>query len=250
MVTTPASSRGAHPGWRPASCEEPGWLHRQRRALAGRHAPSRPPWPRPRTVPHPGPWYEGPIPRRAGGLEDRGWKGTVPSWPTLIPTALIPPRRAKQARAHSEALWNQLAEAAEAVAEVEQEAARVHHSLAEQGGPLAEQAREHAERAEDLAAKERAEAQRLARPTATEPALRLLDIERLGWVAQRARDGTARCPVGRLDLDRGPARVVLRFDTAPAMFGGSTVELVPLPLAPPDAGVVDTSELTEGGQAA
>jgi hypothetical protein len=92
MVTTPVSSRGAHPGWRPASCEEPGWLHRQRRALAGRHAPSRPPWPRPRTAPHPGSWYEGPIARRAGGLEDRGWKGTVPSWPTLIPTALIRPR--------------------------------------------------------------------------------------------------------------------------------------------------------------
>jgi hypothetical protein len=74
-----------------------------------------------------------------------------------------PPRRAKQARAHSEALWNQVAEAAEAVAEVEQEAARVHHSLAEQGGPLTEQAREHAERAEDLAAKERAEVQRLGK---------------------------------------------------------------------------------------
>jgi hypothetical protein len=56
-----------------------------------------------------------------------------------------------------------VAEAAEAVAAVEQEAARVHHTLADQGGPLAEQAREHAERAVDLAAKERAEAQRLRR---------------------------------------------------------------------------------------
>ena len=70
-------------------------------------------------------------------------------------------RRAKQARAHSQALRHQVTEAAEAVAEVEQEAARVHQILADQGGPLAEQAREHADRAEDLAAKERAEAQRL-----------------------------------------------------------------------------------------
>jgi hypothetical protein len=37
----------------------------------------------------------------------------------------------------------------------------VHQILADQGGPLAEQAREHADPAEDLAAKERAKAQRL-----------------------------------------------------------------------------------------
>jgi hypothetical protein len=72
-----------------------------------------------------------------------------------------PLRRAKQAQAHSQALRNQVAEAAEAVAEVEQEAARLHQILADHRGPLANQAREHAERAEDLAAKERAEAQRL-----------------------------------------------------------------------------------------
>jgi hypothetical protein len=72
-----------------------------------------------------------------------------------------PLRRAKQARAHSQALRNEVARSAEAVAEVEQLVARVHQILADQGGPLAEQAREHAERAEALAAKERAEAQRL-----------------------------------------------------------------------------------------
>jgi hypothetical protein len=72
-----------------------------------------------------------------------------------------PLRRAQQARAHSQALRNQVADAAEAVAEVEQEAARVHQILADQGGPLADQAREHAERAEGLATKERAEARRL-----------------------------------------------------------------------------------------
>jgi hypothetical protein len=37
----------------------------------------------------------------------------------------------------------------------------VHRTLAEQGGSLAEEAREHADRAADVAAKERAEAQRL-----------------------------------------------------------------------------------------
>jgi hypothetical protein len=72
-----------------------------------------------------------------------------------------PLRRAKQARAQSQALRNQVAEAAETVAEVEQEAARLHQILADQGGPLADQAREHAERAEALAAKERVEAQHL-----------------------------------------------------------------------------------------
>jgi hypothetical protein len=46
-----------------------------------------------------------------------------------------PLRRAKQARAHSQALRNQVAEAAEAVAEVEQEAARLHQALANPSGP-------------------------------------------------------------------------------------------------------------------
>ena len=91
-----------------------------------------------------------------------------------------PLRRAKQTRAHSQALRNQVAEAAEAVAEVEQEAARVHRVLADQGGPLADQAREHAERAEGLATKEWAEAQRLRRLTTGESARQLLDMERLG----------------------------------------------------------------------
>jgi hypothetical protein len=54
-----------------------------------------------------------------------------------------------------------VARSAEAVAEVEQEVARVHDTLADQGGPLAEQAREHAEGGKGVAAKERAEAQRL-----------------------------------------------------------------------------------------
>jgi hypothetical protein len=88
-------------------------------------------------------------------------------------------RQAKQARAHSQALRNRVAEGAEAVAEVEQEAA-------------------------------------------------LLAIERLGWIAEpRPEDVTAVSGGRRLGLDRGPARVVLRFDAAPVMFGCSTVELVP-----------------------
>ena len=70
-------------------------------------------------------------------------------------------QRAKQAVAQSKALREQVAAAAEAVADVEEESARVHRTLAEQGGPLAEGAREHADRAADVAAKERAEAERL-----------------------------------------------------------------------------------------
>lgn len=50
---------------------------------------------------------------------------------------------------------------AEAVAATEQESARVHKRLAEEGGPLAAKAREHAARAEEVAAEERAEAERL-----------------------------------------------------------------------------------------
>jgi hypothetical protein len=88
----------------------------------------------------------------------RGTRSVVADPDTDSPDPL---RRAEQARAHSQALQKEVVEAAEAVAEVEQEAARVHQILADQGGPLAEQAREHADRAEDLAAKERAEAQRL-----------------------------------------------------------------------------------------
>ena len=59
-----------------------------------------------------------------------------------------PMRRAERVRAQSQALQQQLAKAAEGVAEVEQEVARVHWTLAAQGGPQAEEAREHAERAE------------------------------------------------------------------------------------------------------
>jgi hypothetical protein len=70
-------------------------------------------------------------------------------------------QRAKQAVAQSKALREQVAVAAEAVADVEEESARVHRTLAEQGGSLAEEAREHADRTADVAAKERAEAQRL-----------------------------------------------------------------------------------------
>jgi hypothetical protein len=40
---------------------------------------------------------------------------------------------------------------------------RLHNRLAEEGGPLAAKAREHAARAEEIAAKERAEAERLRR---------------------------------------------------------------------------------------
>jgi len=70
-------------------------------------------------------------------------------------------QRAKQAQAQSKALREQVAAAAEAVADVEEDSVRVHRTLAEQGGPLAEEAREHADRAADVAAKERAEAERL-----------------------------------------------------------------------------------------
>jgi hypothetical protein len=79
---------------------------------------------------------------------------------TDLPDAL---QRAKQAQAHSRALREQVARAAEAVAETEDDAARLHRQLAAQGGPLAAEAREHAHRAEELAAKERAEAERLRR---------------------------------------------------------------------------------------
>jgi hypothetical protein len=72
-----------------------------------------------------------------------------------------PLQRAKQAKAHSKALQEQVASAAEAVAQTEEESAHLHRRLADQGGPLAEASREHAARAEELAAKERAEAERL-----------------------------------------------------------------------------------------
>jgi hypothetical protein len=76
-------------------------------------------------------------------------------------------QRAKQAQ--SKALREQVARSAEAVAETEQEVARVHRTLAEQGGPLAEEAGEHADRAEQVAAKERAEAERCAGLNRAEP---------------------------------------------------------------------------------
>jgi hypothetical protein len=72
-----------------------------------------------------------------------------------------PYQRAKQAKAKSKALREQVARAAEAVAQTEAESADLHRRLADQGGPLAEASREHAARAEELAAKERAEAERL-----------------------------------------------------------------------------------------
>jgi hypothetical protein len=50
---------------------------------------------------------------------------------------------------------------AEAVAATEQESARVHKRLAEEEGPLTAKAREHAARAEEIAAKERVQAERL-----------------------------------------------------------------------------------------
>jgi hypothetical protein len=59
--------------------------------------------------------------------------------------------RSKRAQAHSRALREQLARAAEAVAETEQDLARVHRRIAAQGGSLAAEAREHADRAEELA---------------------------------------------------------------------------------------------------
>jgi hypothetical protein len=76
-------------------------------------------------------------------------------------------QRAKQAQ--SKALREQVARSAEAVAETEQEVARVHRTLAEQGGPLAEEAGERADRAEQVAAKERAEAERCAGLNRAEP---------------------------------------------------------------------------------
>jgi hypothetical protein len=72
-------------------------------------------------------------------------------------------QRAEHAQAQSKALREQVAAAAEAVAETEQDVARVHRQLADQGGPRAAEAREHATRAEGFAAKERAEAERLRR---------------------------------------------------------------------------------------
>ena len=72
-------------------------------------------------------------------------------------------QRAEQAQAQSKALREQMARAAEAVAATEQDVARVHWRLAAEGGPLAAAAREHADRAAEVAAKERAEAERLRR---------------------------------------------------------------------------------------
>ena len=70
-------------------------------------------------------------------------------------------QRAKQAQAQSEALREQVARTAEAVAETELDVARVHEVIAVQGGSLAALAREHAKRAREFAAKEHAEAERL-----------------------------------------------------------------------------------------
>jgi hypothetical protein len=142
-----------------------------------------------------------------------------------------------------------VAEAAEAVAEVEQEAALVHHSLAQQGGLLAEQAREHAERLRTGGGGAGRGAALWARPTATtEPALGLLGIERLGWSLNAPGMALLDARWGRLDLGRGPAHVVLGFDAAPVMFGcrQSSLSLAAGAAWP---GVVDSSELTEGGQA-
>ena len=72
-------------------------------------------------------------------------------------------QRAEQAQAQSKALRERMARAAEAVAKNEQEVVRVHRRLAAEGGPLAAEAREHADRATEVAAKERAEAERLRR---------------------------------------------------------------------------------------
>ena len=92
------------------------------------------------------------------GLDLEGYRSVMADPDPTNPDLL---QRAKQAQAQSKALREQVAAAAEAVAEVEEESARVHRTLAEQGGSLAEEAREHADRAADVAAKERAEAERL-----------------------------------------------------------------------------------------
>jgi hypothetical protein len=77
-----------------------------------------------------------------------------PSRPDLL-------ARAEQAQAHSRTLREQVAELAEAVAQVELHVARVHEDIGNQGGSLAAQAREHAKRAREFAASEHAEAVRL-----------------------------------------------------------------------------------------
>ena len=92
------------------------------------------------------------------GLDLEGYRSVMADPDPTNPDLL---QRAQQAQVQSKALRERVAAAAEAVAEVEEESARVHRTLAEQGGPLAEEAREHADRAADVAAKERAEAQRL-----------------------------------------------------------------------------------------
>ena len=87
--------------------------------------------------------------------------GGRPADPDLRPGLL---RRAEQLRAESLLLREQVATVAEEVAAVEEQISRVHRTMADQGGPLAEQARDRANRAEALAAKERAEAERLRGP--------------------------------------------------------------------------------------
>jgi hypothetical protein len=77
------------------------------------------------------------------------------------PNSPDPVQRAKQAQARSKALRKQVARTAEAVAETEQDSAQLHRRLAAAGGPRAAEAREHADWAEEVAAKERAEAERL-----------------------------------------------------------------------------------------
>jgi hypothetical protein len=71
--------------------------------------------------------------------------------------------RVEQAKAQSQALREQVARLAGAVAQVELDVARVHEGIAMQGGSLAALAREHAERAWEFAAREHAEAVRLRR---------------------------------------------------------------------------------------
>ena len=96
----------------------------------------------------------------AVGLDLGGYRSTMAD---PDPNGPDPLQRAKRARAQSRALREQVARAADAIAETEQDSAQLHKRLAAAGGPLGAEAREHADRAEELAAKERAEAERLRR---------------------------------------------------------------------------------------
>jgi hypothetical protein len=89
--------------------------------------------------------------------------GIYLAWADPNPDSSDTFQRSKRAQAHGQALQEQVARVAEAVAETEQDLARVHRGIADQGGVLAAEAREHADRAGELAANERAEAERLRR---------------------------------------------------------------------------------------